>query len=195
MGAYDFPEYEWGTAPSPILYEDKVIVQCDQQNGSFLEASTGRRGGRFGEPSATNCPPGALGGLSGAARTELVTNGWNFVRGDRGERAQAGSPIFAMRARASGDIPGDARRVAWQKRQRGPYMPRGFSGSPIASDGKIYLPSEDGDVFVIKAGTYFELLQKNEMGEPLMATPAISGGMLPVRTQHYLWAICSKGTF
>jgi len=32
-------------------------------------------------------------------------------------------------------------------------------------------------------------LQKNEMGEPLMATPAISGGLLLLRTQHHLWGI------
>jgi outer membrane protein assembly factor BamB len=45
VGAYDLPEYEWGTASSPIVYDGKVIVQCDQQKGSFLEAfdrDTGR---------------------------------------------------------------------------------------------------------------------------------------------------------
>lgn len=43
-GAYDLKEYEWGTASSPILYKDLVIVQCDQQTDSFLiamKASTG----------------------------------------------------------------------------------------------------------------------------------------------------------
>jgi outer membrane protein assembly factor BamB len=79
-------------------------------------------------------------------------------------------------------------------RERIPHQGSGFSGSPVASDGKIYLPSEDGDIFVVQAGPHFELLQKNEMGEPLMATPAISGGLLLVRTQHRLWAIGSKAT-
>jgi len=37
-GAYDLPDYEWGTASSPVLYRDLVIVQCDQQKGSFLAA-------------------------------------------------------------------------------------------------------------------------------------------------------------
>jgi len=32
-GAYDLPDYEWGTASSPVLYRDLVIVQCDQQKG------------------------------------------------------------------------------------------------------------------------------------------------------------------
>ena len=38
VGAYDDPSYEWGTASSPILYQDLVIVQCDQQKDSFLIA-------------------------------------------------------------------------------------------------------------------------------------------------------------
>src|ERR1039458_872118 len=38
VGAYDAPEFEWGTASSPILYDGRVIVQCDQQKGSFVIA-------------------------------------------------------------------------------------------------------------------------------------------------------------
>ena len=53
-----------------------------------------------------------------------------------------------------------------------------FSASPVAADGKIYLASEDGDVFVVKAGPTYELLATNPMGEVLMATPAISDGVL-----------------
>ena len=54
--------------------------------------------------------------------------------------------------------------------------------------GRFIFP-EDGDIVVVKAGPEFQLLKKNEMGEPLMATPAISGGFLLVRTEHHLWAI------
>ena len=60
------------------------------------------------------------------------------------------------------------------------------------SDGKIYLSGEDGDVFVVKEGAHFEVLKKNALEEPIMATPAISGGALIVRTQHHLWAIRGK---
>ncbi len=38
-GAYDDPEYEWGTASSPIIFEDLVIVQCDTQKDSFILAA------------------------------------------------------------------------------------------------------------------------------------------------------------
>jgi outer membrane protein assembly factor BamB len=74
-------------------------------------------------------------------------------------------------------------------RQRLPHHGSGFSASPVAADGKIYLSSEDGDIFVVKAGPDFQLLATNPMGELLMATPAISSGMIFVRTQHQLFAI------
>ncbi|HEY5884853.1 MAG TPA: PQQ-binding-like beta-propeller repeat protein [Pyrinomonadaceae bacterium] len=63
-----------------------------------------------------------------------------------------------------------------------------FTASPIASDGKIYLSSEDGDVFVVKAGPKYELLATNPVGEVLMATPAISDGLLIVRSTKHLYA-------
>ena len=77
-------------------------------------------------------------------------------------------------------------------RERIPHQGSGFSASPVASDGKIYLSSEDGDIFVVSAGEHFELLKTNPMEEPIMATPAISSGMLIVRTQHQLFGIRQK---
>ena len=65
----------------------------------------------------------------------------------------------------------------------------GFSASPVAAAGRLYLASEDGDVFVVKAGRTFELLATNPMGEICMATPAISGDMIIVRTQGHLVAL------
>jgi len=69
----------------------------------------------------------------------------------------------------------------------------GYTASPVAADGKIYFPSEESGVRVIKAGPKFELLAVNLLGDPCMATPAISDGMLFVRTQHYLFGIGRKG--
>ena len=59
----------------------------------------------------------------------------------------------------------------------------------MASDGLIYLPSEDGDLFVLKAGPEFELLATNDMGERIMTTPAISDGVMFVRGEKRLFAI------
>jgi outer membrane protein assembly factor BamB len=68
-------------------------------------------------------------------------------------------------------------------------LPSSFSASPVAGDGKLFMPSEDGEVYVVKAGPKFERLATNPLGEALMATPAISDGMIIVRGQHHLFAI------
>ena len=65
----------------------------------------------------------------------------------------------------------------------------GFSASPVAADNKVYLCSEDGQVFVVEPGGEFALLGTNEMNESCFATPAISGDMLFVRTRAQLYAI------
>lgn len=64
-----------------------------------------------------------------------------------------------------------------------------FTASPVAADGKLYFASEEGDVYVVKAGPKFELLATNPMGEVLMATPAIVDGMILVRGRQNLFAI------
>ena len=64
-----------------------------------------------------------------------------------------------------------------------------FTSSGIAADGKLYFSSEDGNIYVIKAGPEFKLLAKNQMKDICMATPAISGNVLFFRTQHYLIAV------
>ncbi|HRC85146.1 MAG TPA: hypothetical protein PK413_06015, partial [Thermoanaerobaculia bacterium] len=78
-------------------------------------------------------------------------------------------------------------------RERIPHRGAGFSASPVAADGKLYLSSEDGDVFVVRAGPTFELLATNPMGEALMATPAISEGTLYLRGRSHLFAVRSQG--
>ena len=65
----------------------------------------------------------------------------------------------------------------------------GFSASPVAADGKLYLPNETGEVFVVEAGPRFRLLAMNKMNEICMATPAISEGVLYFRTRKHLVAI------
>ena len=55
--------------------------------------------------------------------------------------------------------------------------------------GKLYIASEDGDVYVVKAGAQYELLSKNPIGEPVLATPALAGDLLLVRGAKHVFAI------
>jgi outer membrane protein assembly factor BamB len=67
-----------------------------------------------------------------------------------------------------------------------------FTASPIANDGKVYIASEDGQVFVLAAGPRFAVIAMNEMATPVLATPAISEGRLLLRTQDQIMAIGRK---
>jgi outer membrane protein assembly factor BamB len=77
-------------------------------------------------------------------------------------------------------------------RQRLPLVGSGYSASPVAADGKIYLSNEDGEMLVIEAGATLKHLATNSMGETLMATPALSQGVMYVRGSHTLFAIGKK---
>ena len=71
-------------------------------------------------------------------------------------------------------------------------LPTSFSASPVAANGKLYLSSEDGDVFVVKAGRQYELLSRNTMGQPLMSTPALTEGMLILRGENAIYALSER---
>ena len=68
----------------------------------------------------------------------------------------------------------------------------GFSSSAVAADGKLYITNEEGHTFVLALGREFSQLAENELGETVMASPAIAGGVLYVRGRNHLYAIGGK---
>jgi outer membrane protein assembly factor BamB len=79
-------------------------------------------------------------------------------------------------------------RVYQQRMTRG----GSYSSSAVAADGRLYFANEDGDVIVGKAGPTFEKLAQNQMGEMIMASPAISREMIIYRTQHHVIGVAEK---
>ncbi len=67
-----------------------------------------------------------------------------------------------------------------------------FTSSPWAYDGKIFCLSEEGQTFVVAAGEKFELLRTNTFDEMALATPAIVGDRLLLRTESKLYSIRNK---
>jgi ankyrin repeat protein len=65
----------------------------------------------------------------------------------------------------------------------------GYTASPVAADGKLYFTGENGRTQVVKAGPKFEVLAVNGLGDACLATPAISDGMMFMRTEHFLFGI------
>jgi len=68
-----------------------------------------------------------------------------------------------------------------------------FTSSPWAYNGKIFALSEDGDTFVIQAGSEYKLVGKNSLDDMCMATPAIAKGSLVIRTATKLYRISKNG--
>jgi outer membrane protein assembly factor BamB len=64
-----------------------------------------------------------------------------------------------------------------------------FTASPWAANGKIFALSEDGDTFVFQAGPEYKLLHKNSLDEMCMATPALAGDRLLIRTLTKLYCL------
>jgi outer membrane protein assembly factor BamB len=77
--------------------------------------------------------------------------------------------------------------IVWQQRIGGEY-----SASPVYADGKIYLFSEDGKTTVIKPSRTFEKLAENKLDEGFLASPAIAGRALFLRTRTHLYRIEKK---
>jgi len=67
--------------------------------------------------------------------------------------------------------------------------PTSFIASPVASDGKIYMVAENGDLYIVEAGREYRLLKKIPLGEVSLVAPGIVEGMLILRTASKLIAI------
>lgn len=67
-----------------------------------------------------------------------------------------------------------------------------FSASPVAADGRLYLTSEEGEVFVLRGEPGYELLAQLAMGEVVMATPAISDGLMVIRTLGHVVGLAEQ---
>lgn len=266
LGAYDIPSIEWGSASSPIIWNDLVILQCDTQTDSFIIALNAATGETVWKTDRDEIPSWGTPTVATTSKgEELIANASNFIRGydprtgkelwrlGKSSKITAPTPIFAddilvvasgrgperpifvVKAGARGDLTlpdgktsSDA--ILWSRTGRGSYMPtpliykgvlyvlanngtfdaynlktgdeiyrqrlplvgNGFSASPVAADGKIYLSNEDGEILVVAAGEKFAHLKTNSMGELLMATPALSEGVMYIRTAQSLFAVGQK---
>jgi hypothetical protein len=64
-----------------------------------------------------------------------------------------------------------------------------YYASPVAVNGKILLTSRKGMATVVKAGKNFEILSQNDLGDSILATPALVGNRIYFRTQTDILAI------
>ncbi len=72
----------------------------------------------------------------------------------------------------------------WRARLNGNH-----SASPIYADGRIYFLSEEGQAVVIAPGKQFQVLATNQLDGETLASMAVSGGSIFVRSQMHLYRL------
>jgi outer membrane protein assembly factor BamB len=265
-GYFQSKEAQWGFASSPVIWGNKVLLQCDVQKGSFVAALDVNNGNEIWRTTRRDVPTWSTPTVcETGGKTQVILNGWKHIGGydlETGKETwwmEGGgdipvptpvvangliyitnahgrmSPIYAVKATAKGGIDLESGassndHIAWSMAREGAYMQTplvygdylyvcrdngvvscyeaktgkrlyqerlgtgrtGFTASSVGADGKLYFTSEEGEIYVVKAGPTFEVLSQNPMGEVCMATPAISEGVLFFRTQGHLVAVGGK---
>ena len=79
----------------------------------------------------------------------------------------------------------------WEERLKGSGSRGSAWSSMLLVDGKIYVPNQAGDVFVLRAGPKLEVLATNSVNEPTNASLAASDGELFMRTDKSLWCFAA----
>lgn len=67
-----------------------------------------------------------------------------------------------------------------------------YFASPIYGDGKIYVAGENGTIVVLDGGAELKVLSRNDMGDSILGTPAISDGRIFIRTRSKLICVAQK---
>ncbi len=157
------------TIPQPVYQDDLVFVMSGYQNPKLMAIRLGREGDLTG--------------------TDAVV--WSQTRGN----SYTPSPVIHDNKLY---VLTDTGLISCYNARTGePYyhqarLPKtySFKSSPVGVNGKLYLASENEDVIVLRMGEKFEVLATNTMPDQIfIATPAIVGGEIFLRSQNRLYCI------
>ena len=150
--------------PSAVFHDGLIYLTRGYRNSPYLAL---RPGGR-GDVTASHVVWRAPGGGSYAASL-VAYEGLLYMTNDVG--------VLTCADMKTGER-------LWQTRLDGVFF-----ASPVAADGKIYFLSQTGETIVVKAGRTPAILARNDLGERLVASPAISNGRIFLRSDGRLFAI------
>ncbi|MPZ17609.1 MAG: PQQ-binding-like beta-propeller repeat protein [Luteitalea sp.] len=153
--------------PTPVHHDDVIYASRGYRSGPYAAIRTGGRGDIAASHVLWNVPTGAP-----YIASLVYYDGLLYMAGDVGV-------VTCIDAKTGERV--------WQERIDGI-----FTASPVAGDGKIYLVSETGETIVMRAGRTPDLLARNPIDGRLLASPAISGGWLFLRTDDSLVAVSGQ---
>jgi len=157
----------WGI-PSPVANNDMVFLAAGYPN----KRAMGIKLGASGDLTGTSNLVWKYDKGTAYVASPILYGEYLYLISDKG--------ILTCIEAKTGEIKYEGGRVP---------VPASFSASPIAFDGKLFLTSEDGDTFVIKAGPEHEVLGTNSLDEPVLASPAIAAGKIFIRGEKNLYCI------
>jgi len=164
--------------PSPLAWNNMLYVGTGAQNGEasrpFFAIKPGATGDISLAPGETSnafvawMQPRA----SGYTPSAIVHDNRVYLVHDTGimgvYAADSGREIFKARTGGVGHT---------------------FSASPIAAGNRLYFSDEDGVTIVLEAGDSYKELAQNDLGEMTLASPAVAGNSLFIRTETKLYRI------
>ena len=150
--------------PSAVFHDGRIYLSRGYRNSDYMAIRPGGRGDVTASHVVWQAPSGAS-----YVPSILYYDGLLYMTNEVG--------IVTCADARTGE------RV-WRHRLGGVFF-----ASPVAGDGKIYLASETGETFVLRAGKTPEVLSVNDLGERLIASPAISQGRLFLRSDRTLFSV------
>jgi hypothetical protein len=154
--------------PSPVFHNGTIFLSRGYRNSDVLAVRPGGRGDVTASHILWRAPSGAS-----YVPSILHYEGLLYMTNEVG--------VVTCADAATG-------QKVWQRRLEGIFF-----ASPVAGDGKVYMLSETGETFVLRAGREPAVLATNDLGERFLASPAISGGRIFLRSDGTLFAIGSSG--
>ncbi|MFC2116397.1 PQQ-binding-like beta-propeller repeat protein [Bacteroidota bacterium] len=182
-GAYDFYTGEeiWKMSgggdiqiPTPILYRDLIFFNSahGKQSPIYAIHSTAKGDLTLGEDETSN---------------EFVR--WSIQRGGSYMQTMLVYRELLYNANWNGSVvcfQAETGEEVWRNKAG---SGNSYIASPVASDGKIYVIDDQGMVYILRAGSAYELLAQNDLGEICMVSPAISENTIFFRTINHMIAV------
>jgi len=152
-------------AARPLLGREQIYLCTGDGPTQLLAVRTGGAG----DVTKSHVTWKAIRGVPNRS-TPLLLNDLLYLAGDRNGVATCLDPKTG--------------RLVWQERLAGDFI-----ASPVAAEGHVYFFNRDGAAFVLAAGRQARVLARNQLDGGCMATPAIAGKALYVRTKTHLYRI------
>ena len=150
--------------PSAVFHDGVIFLSRGYRNSDYMAIKPGGRG----DVTATHVLWQAASGAS-YVPSILYYDGLLYMTNEVGV-------VTCADARTGERV--------WRHRVEGVFF-----ASPVAADGKVYMVSETGETYVLRAGREPVVLARNDLGERFLASPAIAQGRIFLRSDRTLFSV------